>query len=101
MDYYNKIARAFYKKYGNKRGTYSLLQEEPVWNLAKIKHIARLRKDGVLYCHRCKLAIEGNPTIHHTSYDFKHIFDNVVFVHSKCHQILHSIKNNYRKKVRI
>jgi hypothetical protein len=96
----NLKGKLFFMKHKYKKGTYRLLQSEPLWIVAKMKllHNEREKNNGDVFCWYCKDKINGLPVMHHRKYNFNKIFDNIVFVHYKCHNKIHIIKKNWRKR---
>lgn len=103
IDKYNKMANDFIKKGKNKKGTYKKLQKTKIWANAKKLLLDQASKNNKITCSHCKRPIYLNkqkPSMHHKKYVWTRLFDpkHISFLHFECHQRVHKIKNNYRRR---
>lgn len=96
----NKQASDFMKRKKHAKGSYRELQKSPIWAVAKEKLLAKNKKDGKLYCSHCRMEIKSSPVMHHKRYVWNDLFNPkyITFLHDSCHQRVHKIKNNYRRR---
>lgn len=89
----SKKAHRLGKVLGYKRQSYNDLQKTELWRTAKFIFKDLLTDNGKrdLKCCFCKKKIDKYPVLHHTRYDWEHLFlpQNMAFSHKMCHLQYH------------
>lgn len=98
----NRVVRGFMKSNYYQSGSYQKLQTTTIWKKAKY-HLLRYHKLKYpqLVCFKCRQRIINSPVLHHRKYNWKKLFSPryVRFVHQKCHDVVHSGKRGYKKRM--
>jgi len=81
-------------------GSYQKLQSTIIWRRAKQQLLEYYRIQNIkLICFYCNTEILSNSALHHKAYNWSRLFSpkNVAFLHTQCHNKLHSEKRGYKR----